>query len=95
MITLSKSDIEELQKRGARILNKDEKKVDDIAYREILREYVKNMVSIEDALSVIEDSVLNEIGAIAKKITGQKAEFEFTVERDSRGLLKRVIAKER
>ena len=95
MRSISKSEMEELLKRGARVLNKEEKRVDDSAYKEILKEYIKNMVSLEDSISVIEDSLLNEIGEMRKKIVGKKAQFEFTIERDSRGLLKKVIARER
>lgn len=95
MKQLSKSEWEELQGSGKLRLKKEEKKVDDIAHREMLREFIKNMSSIEDSLSTIEDSLLQEIGEVLKKVAGKKLNVEFTVERDSRGFMKKIIAQER
>lgn len=95
MKQLSKSEWEDLMKKGTLRLKKDERETSDIAHREMLRNFIKNMSSIEDTLSTIEDSLIQEIGNTLKKVAGKKIEVEFTVERDSRGFMKKIIAKER
>lgn len=94
-MNLTKQEFEDLKKSGKIRLKKDERGVNDIAHREMLREFIKNMKSIEDSLETIEDSLVQELGKSMKEISGKKINVEFTVERDSRGFMKKIIARER